>query len=53
MTYRTVAIKHSTMRLFSDDCIIYRQILSDKDTCLLQEDIKCNRELGIYMANKM
>ena len=32
-------IKHSTIRLFADDCIIYRPILSDKDTCLLQEDI--------------
>ena len=32
-------IKHSTIRLFADNCIIYRQILNDNDTLLLQEDI--------------
>ena len=32
-------IKHSTIGLFADDCIIYRQILNDNDTLLLQEDI--------------
>ena len=32
-------IKHSTVRLFADDCIIYKDISSSKDTRLLQMDI--------------
>jgi len=32
-------IKHSTVRLFTDDCIIYKDILSSRDTHLLQMDI--------------
>ena len=29
----------SNVRLFADDCILYRQIRSDKDAAILQEDI--------------
>ena len=32
-------IKHSTIRLFADDCILYRPIKCDHDALLLQEDI--------------
>ena len=32
-------IRYSTIRLFADDCIIYRPIKSIEDTQLLQEDI--------------
>ena len=32
-------IKHSTVRLFADDCILHRHIQCDHDTLLLQEDI--------------
>jgi len=32
-------IKHSTVRLFVDDCIIYKDILSGRDNHLLQMDI--------------
>ena len=32
-------VRYSTIRLFADDCIIYRPIKSIKDTQLLQEDI--------------
>ena len=31
--------KHSTIRLFADDCILYRPIKCDHDALLLQEDI--------------
>ena len=32
-------VRYSTIRLFADDCIIYRPIKSIEDTQLLQEDI--------------
>ena len=32
-------IKHSTIRLFADDCILYRSIKCEHDALLLQEDI--------------
>ena len=32
-------IKHSTIKLFADDCILYRSIKCEHDTLLLQEDI--------------
>ena len=35
----TVGIKHSTIRLFADDCTIYRPIRNEQDHKLLQEDL--------------
>ena len=32
-------IKHSTVRLFADDCVLYRPIYDYNDTALLQQDI--------------
>jgi len=32
-------IKHSTVRLFADDCVLYRQISDYNDTLFLQQDI--------------
>ena len=36
-------VKHSTVRLFADDCIIHRPITSYEDTLLLQQDINSLR----------
>ena len=33
------AVQHSKVRLFADDCVLYRQITSDTDCELLQEDL--------------
>ena len=32
-------IKHSKVRLFADDCVLYRPIYDNNDTALLQQDI--------------
>jgi len=40
-------IKHSTVRLFADDCIIYKDILSSRDTHLLQMDINANEQIHV------
>lgn len=33
------SIKHSNIRLFADDCVLYKQILSPSDSDLLQQDL--------------
>ena len=42
----------STIRLFADDCLIYRCINSSADQCILQEDLKrLSTCMGSYMAD--
>ena len=40
----------STIRLFADDCIIYRKILKNKDTEVLQKDLDRLGEWAVVNA---
>ena len=35
-----LAVRHSNVRLFADDCVLYKRITSESDCSLLQEDLK-------------
>ena len=39
INYLPSCTKNSTVRLFTDDCVLYRQITSRQDTILLQKDL--------------
>ena len=46
-------IKHSTIRLFADDCILYRQIKCTEDAILLQSDINSFMEWASIWQMKL
>ena len=46
-------IKHSTIRLFADDCILYRQIKYTEDAILLQSDINSFMEWASIWQMKL
>jgi hypothetical protein len=43
-------IKHSTLRLFADDSIIYKTIRKKEDTQKLQEDLYISSKMGEGLA---
>ena len=46
-------VDHSKIRLFADDCIVYKCIHNQQDAKLLQEDImQCHSNMNINMANE-
>ena len=47
-------ICHSTLRLFADDCLLYKTIQSFQDAIALQQDsdlCACHADIRKYMAN--
>ena len=44
---------NSKVRLFADDCLLYREIKNNQDQIDLQRDLDAPNGLGIYMGHEI
>ena len=52
MTYQKLCILHSSVKLFADDCILYKAIHLPADTVKLQEDLCALQDWQLTYVNR-